>query len=324
MNDPPTRQHMILRKRSEDSLRHFQALGHTGQANIATIVVLVTQSSGVRWRRAEGCGSATVARRGGTGVLHQVQRHRLTGSHAKVTTDSHQRLTVLVKLILETNHNALKVGLTALCNVVAYFAQIDIVEGRVNLVHDKEGGWMERVNGKQQGQGRHRLFSSTQLLHVSKSFHRRHRIELHSPIVRFVCVFQAQESVAAKRVLTTLGHVRIDRFQCFINVIVSFIETSGTFRFDLQKLFRGNLGVGLSLLVFLLARLALLISNRVRFSSLVGCTKTTSGTTVPVNYRNERAPTNAPSYSDSCRKGRTQAWLVYPQSPCGSSSPRDR
>ena len=95
---------------------------------------------------------------------------------------------MLVKHVFETNHNALKIGLAALANVVADLAQVDVIESGIDFVHDKKGSRMETVNRKEQRQGGNGFFSSTELFHVAESLHGRHGVELEASLVRFVCV----------------------------------------------------------------------------------------------------------------------------------------
>ena len=55
------------------------------------------------------------------------------------------------------------------------------------------------MNRKQQRQRRHRLLSSTQLLHIPESFHGWHRMVLNPRIVRLLRVLQTQVRDAAHR-----------------------------------------------------------------------------------------------------------------------------
>lgn len=142
---------------------------------------------------------------------------------------------MLVKHVFETNHNALEVSLAALANVVADFAQVDIVESSIDFIHDKERSGMKAVNGKQERKCGDSLFAAAKLIHVAETLHWRHGVELQTTLVRLLRVVQTEIGIPAKRMLATLRHICVNRFERVFNMVVGLQEALGALRFDLQK-----------------------------------------------------------------------------------------
>ena len=66
--------------------------------------------------------------------LGQVQSERATGICSHILADTDKRLAALIKHVLETNDNALKVHFASLLNIVAYFSQVDCqVEWKIDM-----------------------------------------------------------------------------------------------------------------------------------------------------------------------------------------------
>jgi hypothetical protein len=57
--------------------------------------------------------------------LGQIQCHGTTRIRSHVLANANETLASFVEHVLETDHNTLKVRLTSLLDVVAYFAEID-------------------------------------------------------------------------------------------------------------------------------------------------------------------------------------------------------
>jgi hypothetical protein len=55
----------------------------------------------------------------------EIQSESLARAGSHVFANTHKAITSLIKHVLQANHNALKVRLAALCNVIAHLAQVD-------------------------------------------------------------------------------------------------------------------------------------------------------------------------------------------------------
>ena len=82
----------------------------------------------------------------------------------RICRDSDQSVGVGVELLLETDDHDVHAPLLGL-DVGGHLADVGVVQGRVDLVQDKEGGGLVRVDGEQQRQGRDRLLSAGQVGH---------------------------------------------------------------------------------------------------------------------------------------------------------------
>mmetsp|Transcript_24724 Transcript_24724/g.70925 ORF Transcript_24724/g.70925 Transcript_24724/m.70925 type:complete len:257 (+) Transcript_24724:38-808(+) len=169
-------------------------------------------------------------------VLGEIQSHGLARVGSDILANSDQTVAALVKHILETDDNALTIRATSLLNVIANFQQVDVVKSRINFVHHKERSRVEGVNGKQECQGCNCLLSTTELFHITESFHWRHGIELHSTLVGFLRVIQTQVSITTQRMLATLRHIAVDSLQRLVDVVECIHEAAGTFVLDSLEL----------------------------------------------------------------------------------------
>ena len=91
---------------------------------------------------------------------------------------------------------------------------------------------MIRMNGKQKRQGCHRLLSTTQLFHVTETFHGRHGVELQSALVGLFRIIQTQIGVSAKWMFAALRHIRVDGLERLVNVIEGLVEQRSTLGLD--------------------------------------------------------------------------------------------
>jgi hypothetical protein len=175
---------------------------------------------------------------------------------------------VFVKHVLQTNDNALKVSLAPATNVIAYLSQVDIVQGGVNLVHDKERSRVERMNCKQEGERSNSLFAATKLLHVAEALHRWHCIEFHSSLVGLFGVVQTKVGISSQRMLAALCHIRVDSLEGLVNVTKGFVEPFRSLGLDTLESF-GRLGcIFFRLLVVRVALLETLRDRRESFACL--------------------------------------------------------
>jgi hypothetical protein len=121
--------------------------------------------------------------------------------------------------------------------------KLTVVKSSIDLVHHKEGSRVKGMNGKQKRQRSHRLFTSTELLHITESLHRRHGVEFQSTLVGFLRVIQAQIRVPSKRMFATLCHISVDSLEGFIDMIECIKESLRTLVLDSLKFCSGLLGI---------------------------------------------------------------------------------
>ena len=89
---------------------------------------------------------------------------------------------------------------------------------------------------------RSRIFTPTELIHVTESLHRGHSIKLHSTFVRLFCIIQTQVSVSSQGVLTALGHICVNGFESSVNVMEGIEQPLGAQGLDPLKFYSGLLG----------------------------------------------------------------------------------
>ena len=82
----------------------------------------------------------------------------------RICRDSDESVGVGVELLLEADDHDVHAPLLGL-DVGGHLADVGVVQGGVNLVQDKEGGGLVRVDGEQQRQGRDGLLSARQVGH---------------------------------------------------------------------------------------------------------------------------------------------------------------
>ena len=80
----------------------------------------------------------------------------------RVCRDSHESISVRIELLLETDHHDVHASLLTL-DVRGHLADVCVVQSRVNLVQDKEGSGLVRVDGEQEGEGRDGFLSAGQV-----------------------------------------------------------------------------------------------------------------------------------------------------------------
>ena len=112
---------------------------------------------------------------------------------------------------------------------------LTIVQGCVHFVHHKKWRRMIRMNCEKESKRSDSLFTTAQLFHIAKAFHRRHRVEFHTAFVRFFGVIQAQISAASKWMFAAFRHISINRLESFVDMLVCLIEPMCTLVFDLLK-----------------------------------------------------------------------------------------
>lgn len=92
------------------------------------------------------------------------------------------------------------------------------------------------MDSKQERKCSHRLFATTQLLHVAKTLHRRHSIEFQSAAVGLLGVIEAQVCLPAQWMLAASCHVGVDRLESFVNMVEGIIEEFDSLDLDSLEL----------------------------------------------------------------------------------------
>lgn len=153
-----------------------------------------------------------------------------------VTVNTNQALTVLKQAGLQADDNELHTGTGMLPNILLYFVDIGIIERGVNLIKNKERARLVAVDGEQQGQGCHSLFTSGQVLHIAESLKRWHGMVFYTRKVRHVGIFlYVKISLAAERVGFRTREVLVDMRNLLLNVREGFVKDVVSFLLDVVK-----------------------------------------------------------------------------------------
>lgn len=144
--------------------------------------------------------------------------------HFLIPENSHQRLRMLEQPSLQTDDNKLESRTRLATDIIADLLDVIIVESSIDFVEDEEGRGLIGVDGEEEGESGHGLFSSGEMLHVAETLHRRHGVVLDAVEVGLVGVFHVEVSGTTDGEGGAAGELLVDTLDLLGDVVEGLLE----------------------------------------------------------------------------------------------------